>query len=365
MKPGPFRRALLAWYARERRDLPWRRTRDPYRIWVSEAMLQQTRVDTVIPYYERFLRRFPTLRTLALADRQDVLKAWEGLGYYRRAVNLHEGARAVMARHGGRFPEAPEAIRDLPGIGPYTAAAIRSIALGQNAALVDGNVARVLARLTALRQPVARSGPLLWSLAEALLPRTPRPGLAKGRAGDFNQALMELGALVCTPRDPNCAACPVRRPCLSRAGGLQNRIPVGIPSRAVPERREVVAVVSLGGRLLLHHRPEGGLLGGLWEFPGVPAEADADRLLRAFFRRRELPVRPEGPLGRFRHAFTHFRLRVEARRFSAARAGEPSVSERWVDAETLDELPVTRLTRRIHDAWRAGRDAPLPLFERA
>lgn len=343
LPPAPFARALLAWYGREKRDLPWRLTRDPYAIWVSEAMLQQTQVATVIPYYERFLKRFPTLRALALADRQDVLKAWEGLGYYRRAVFLHEGARAVVARHGGRFPTDPEAIRALPGIGDYTAGAIRSIALGQDAPLVDGNVIRVLTRLHAITRDAAGADVKrrLWTLAAALLP--------PGRAGDFNQALMELGALVCTPRGPLCAACPVSRFCRAKARGLVDRIPARTARKATPERREDVAVVSRGETLLLRKRPEGGLLGGLWEFPPTPVAG--------------LKARPDGSLGRFRHAFTHFRLDVEAKVYRAL--GRAPVREgRWVDAATLDELPVTRLTRRIHEAWMAREQAQLPLFER-
>ncbi len=354
----PFSAALLAWYSREKRDLPWRRTRDPYRIWVSEAMLQQTRVETVIPYYERFLKRFPTLKALALADRQDVLKAWEGLGYYRRAVHLHEGARAVSARHGGCFPQEAALIRSLPGIGEYTAGAIRSIAFGQDAALVDGNVARVFSRLAAISLPVLDPAAkrLFWGLAEALLPA--------GKAGDFNQALMELGATVCTPRQPSCGDCPVERFCLARAKGWTDRLPVRTPRKALPERRELVAVVLRGDTLLLRRRPEGGLLGGLWEFPSVPDEGRGSRLLGSFFRLHGLSPHAEGSLGTFRHVFTHFRLQVEARVFQAGRPGREEAGRRWVDSATLDELPVTRLTRRIHEAWKARTLAALPLFER-
>ena len=356
---GPFARALLAWYARERRDLPWRATKDPYRIWVSEIMLQQTQVATVIPYYARFLKRFPTLKTLALADREAVLKAWEGLGYYRRAAHLHEGARAVLARHAGRFPSDPEAVRALPGIGDYTAGAIRSIALGQDAALVDGNVARVLTRLAAIRQPPLESGTkkTLWALAVSLLP--------PGRAGDFNQALMELGALVCTPRAPACPSCPVAGFCRARREGLTDRIPARPARKALPRRRETIAVISRDERLYLHRRPEGGLLGGLWEFPAVPdpGEAASQKLLAALFRRSGVRARPCGSLGRFRHTFTHFKLEVGVGVYEAAGKGREANARRWVDAATLDELPVTRLTRRIHEAWLKRQEAPLPLFE--
>ncbi len=351
--------ALLAWYSREKRDLPWRATRDPYRIWVSEIMLQQTQVATVIPYYARFLKRFPTLKALALADREAVLKAWEGLGYYRRAAHLHEGARAVLARHAGRFPTDAEAIRALPGIGDYTAGAIRSIALGHDAALVDGNVARVLARLSAIRKPVLESGTRrrLWALATGLLP--------SGRAGDFNQALMELGALVCTPREPRCPSCPVSRFCRARKGGLVDRIPVRPARKAVPHRRETVAIVSRDRTLYLRRRPEGGLLGGLWEFPSVPdpGEGASGALLAALFRRHGVRARACGTLGSFRHVFTHFKLEAEVRVYEAAGKGREANGRRWVAAATLDELPVTRLTRRIHEAWVKRQVTPLPLFE--
>jgi A/G-specific adenine glycosylase len=357
--PEPFAKALLAWYARERRDLPWRATKDPYRIWVSEIMLQQTQVATVIPYYGRFLKRFPTLKALALADRESVLKAWEGLGYYRRAVHLHEGVRAVLTRHAGRFPSDPGAIRTLPGIGDYTAGAIRSIALGQDAALVDGNVARVLARIAALRRAVqeAATKKSIWTLAASLLP--------PGRAGDFNQALMELGALVCTPRDPRCRVCPVTRFCRARKEKLTDRIPARVARKALPQRREAVAVLSRGETLYLRRRPEGGLLGGLWEFPSVPdpGERAARDLLDSLFRRHGVRARSCGSLGRFHHAFTHFKLEAEARTYEAAGKGREVNGRRWVDAATLDELPVTRMTRRIHEAWIKRQEAPLPLFE--
>ncbi len=223
---------------------------------------------------------------------------------------------------------------------------------------MDGNVARVFSRLAAVEIPVQDPGAkrLFWGLAEALLP--------KGRAGDFNQALMELGATVCVPRQPRCPSCPVARFCVAREKGWTARLPIRTPRKALPERREIVALVARGDTLLLRRRPEGGLLGGLWEFPSVPDEGRGGRLLGSFFRLHGLSANPEGSLGAFRHVFTHFRLEVEARTFSAARPGREEAARRWVDAATLDELPVTRLTRRIHEAWKARTLAPLPLFER-
>ncbi len=327
--PPAFACTLLRWYARARRDLPWRRTRDPYRIWVSEIMLQQTRVETVIPYYRRFLRRFPSLRALSRARHQDVLKTWEGLGYYRRAGNLHEGAKAVIAEHGGRFPRDAEAIRNLPGVGDYTAGAIRSIALGQDAPLVDGNVARVLARLLAIRRPVLESATRqrLWETAAAMLPR--------GRAGDFNQAMMELGAMVCTPRAPICPSCPVRRWCKAARLGIADRLPTRARRRPLPVRRAIYLVIRHRGRVRLRRRPEDGLLGGLWEFPQAAS-----------------PPTDATSLGKFRHDFTHFRLMASV---FATRAIPPHApTDRWVDARTLGNLPVTRLTRKICAALDGG-----------
>ncbi|MBI4231581.1 MAG: A/G-specific adenine glycosylase [Planctomycetes bacterium] len=334
--PPAFARALLIWYGRERRDLPWRWTRAPYRIWVSEIMLQQTRVETVIPYYRRFLRRFPSVRSLARARRQDVLKAWEGLGYYRRAANLHEGAKAVVERHGGRFPRDAKAIRALPGIGDYTAGAIRSIALGHNAPLVDGNVARVLARLLAIRRPVRDRAvrARLWEVASAILPA--------GRAGDFNQAMMELGATVCTPRAPACPSCPVRRWCRAERLGTADRVPTRAQARERPVRREPIALVPRRGRILLRKRPDEGLLGGMWEFPP-----------EAYLRGQGSRLGAGEAVGTYRHGFTHFSQVARVRRYPDARVG-PDRALRWVDPRTLGNLPVTRLTTKISAALRGG-----------
>jgi A/G-specific adenine glycosylase len=240
-------RRLLAWYRRNRRDLPWRRTKDPYAIWVSEIMLQQTRVVAAIPYYERFLARFPDVHALARARIDDVLALWSGLGYYRRARHLHEAAR-IVAREG--FPRAEAGWRELPGIGPYAAAAISSIAFGETAAAVDGNVVRVLSRLHATTGPVRE-------LAQAWLPRS--------APGDFNQAVMELGATVCTPRAPLCPRCPLSSSCKGRADPLRYPEPKRRP--AITEERLSVALVVRGGKVQLRRRPEGGLLGGMWELP--------------------------------------------------------------------------------------------------
>ena len=264
--------ALGAWFDRVARDLPWRRTRDPYAIWLSEVMLQQTRVETVIPYYERFLARYPTVADLAGATLDQVLSLWSGLGYYRRARVLHLAAREVTERYGGAFPAEAAGLRDLPGVGAYTAGAIASIAFDRREALVDGNVARVLARLEGIDDDIksAAGARRLWAAAARLVPAE--------RPGRFNQALMELGATVCTPRSPRCDACPVDGACAARAAGREEELPVISPKREAPSVAMVAAVVRAGRRVLLARRAEGGLFGGLWEPPMVEAPSLAAAL---------------------------------------------------------------------------------------
>jgi A/G-specific adenine glycosylase len=259
-------RALLAHFDAHRRAMPWRETTEPYAIWVSEVMLQQTRVETVRPYYERWMARFPTLHALAAADLDDVLREWQGLGYYSRARNLHQAARLVRERYGGEVPADVPALRTLPGVGEYTAGAIASIAFGVPAPAVDGNVRRVLARLHDLEDPGRAE---LRALAAGLVPAH--------RPGDFNQALMELGATICTPRSPDCGRCPVAGWCSARACGTQEERPRPAPRKPVPEETvDTVVLVRAGDEALLIRRPERGLLAGLWEFPAdaVPGIAD-------------------------------------------------------------------------------------------
>jgi A/G-specific adenine glycosylase len=265
--------ALVAWFERSQRRLPWRRSADPYAVWVSEVMLQQTQVDRVIPFYLAFLERFPSVEALARAPLDDVLARWRGLGYYARARSLHAAAREVVAHHGGRLPETVEALRELPGFGRYTAGAVASIAFGVQAPVVDGNVARVLSRLREVegtpgdRVREAR----LWALAEGLVPAR--------RPGDFNQALMELGATVCLPSQPLCLVCPVAAQCQALAHGRVDELPP--PRKAAPRKRLelAVAVAQRLGSLVLARRPEGGLFGGLWELPCVEVGPDAERAL--------------------------------------------------------------------------------------
>jgi A/G-specific adenine glycosylase len=265
-----FHRDLMRWYRRHHRKLPWRDSRDPYAIWVSEIMLQQTRVETVRPYYARWLQAFPTIQALARASDDRVLKLWEGLGYYSRARNLHRAAQAVVREHAGQLPRTAEGLLALPGIGRYTAGAIASIAFGERVPLVDGNVARVFARIFAIRANVKSPRTLqsLWNLAKHLLP--------DANPGDFNQALMELGALLCTPVAPQCEICPMRRVCVARARGLVDQLPNRGEKPRTVHIVAKAAFVTSGGRILLKRRPRQGLLANFWELP--PADAQQFRM---------------------------------------------------------------------------------------
>ncbi len=309
-----LRDRLLRWYDAHRRDLPWRADADPYRVWLSEVMLQQTRVETVRPYYARWLERFPTLHALAAAPQDDVLKAWEGLGYYSRARNFHRAVREVADRHGGRVPDDPEAFRALPGVGRYTAGAVLSIAFGREEPLVDGNVRRVAARWRDEPEPEEA---VLWATAAALVPGE--------RPGDLNQALMELGATVCTPRAPRCEACPVAEGCRARAAGTQEERPARRKARPVPHEDTAVAVVERQGRLLLCRRPVDARLGGMWAFPAVVrkrGESAAAGAVRAAREGVGIEVAAGEEIGRVEHAFTHVRTTYHAVRCTVV-AGDP------------------------------------------
>jgi len=333
------RRALLSWYRKTRRDLPWRRTRDPYQIWVAETMLQQTRVETVVPYYRRFLARFPDVYSLATADADEVLGEWAGLGYYGRARNLQTAARQVLEEWGGEIPDEVEGLRSLRGVGRYTAGAVASIAFDRPAPVVDGNVARVLTRLLGIREEV-RSAPVvrrLWEEAEAL---------ARGRSpGDLNQALMELGARVCTPRSPRCAVCPIAAHCRARESGDTEAIPVKRP-RPKPKRLEAAAAfLERRGRTLAVRRPPRGLLGGLWELPGGElrtSESPEEGLARAMRERVGLTLSRTEKLGTVRHVFTHRVLHLHIYRARGV-AGRVRLAgfdaHRWLPPSRLAELP--------------------------
>jgi A/G-specific adenine glycosylase len=341
-----IRRALLAWYRLNARDLPWRRTRDPYATWVSEIMLQQTRVEMVIPFYVRFLREIPDVRRLAATPSDRVLKLWEGLGYYGRARNLHRAAQQIVKRRGGKLPTTAEEWRELPGVGRYTAGAIASIAAGERVAALDGNIKRVLARLFGVELPIdtAAGASRLWRLAEVLLPVR--------RAGDFNQALMDLGAAICTPAAPRCSACPLQRFCAAAADGLQAELPIRGNRPAIRTVQAVAALIERRGRVLLVKRADAGLLGGLWELPGVECGngRSAAALLRSIMRRRlGLSVAVGPTTARVKHQFTHRRLELQIARCSAR--GPVTLRGAWVDfiwtrPDALDELALSSLQRK-------------------
>ena len=349
-------RALLDWYDRERRDLPWRaapgRKADPYRVWLSEIMLQQTTVKAVIPYYAEFLRRWPTVEALAAASLDEVLAAWAGLGYYSRARNLHACARAVVERHGGQLPCSEQALLDLPGIGPYTAAAIAAIGFGARATPVDGNVERVVARLFAVPLPLPKAKPELRRLAERLTPTR--------RAGDHAQAMMDLGATVCTPKRPSCLVCPLANFCAARASGIAAQLPMREAKPGRPVRLALVFVaLREDGCVLLRRRPESGLLGGMLE---VPSTDWADALPRMEDTLRTVPVRGDWSLvpGIVSHTFTHFRLNalvyralVPARVRLTASADAPRCQ--WVPRGELDRAALPSVMRKlIAHALRVG-----------
>ncbi len=340
------REALLAWYDAERRDLPWRRTRDPYAVWVSEMMLQQTRVETVIPYWHRFLDRFPDVEALARADLAEVYELWAGLGYYSRARNLSRAARAVVERFGGDVPDDVDTLRSLPGIGRYTAGAIASIAFDRPEPVVDGNVERVLARRHGLRGMVKERATArrIWEEA-ARLARGPRPG-------DLNQALMELGATVCTPRAPRCDRCPLSPSCNARARGDAENVPKRAAKPIVLAAQSVAALVLRHGRALLVRRAAGGLLSGFWELPGGDlgrGEEPAAALVARLAERLGVHVTNLSPAGAVSHSLTHRSLRVH---LFCATAGPGRLRRSgyekhlWAPPDRLTSLRSTALTRK-------------------
>ncbi len=352
--PALFASLLLNWYRQSARRLPWRGHPDPYVVWVSEIMLQQTRVETVIPYFHRWLERFPTVQALAAASQQDVLSTWEGLGYYSRARNLHHAAQMVVEQYNGKLPSEVVSLRKLPGSGRYTAAAIASIAFGLDEPTLDGNIRRVLARVFDVSEP-ARSPKgerILWELAGSNLPA--------GSAGDYNQAVMDLGAMICTPRAPACERCPASEVCQARKLGVQEQRPVLETRPTIPHYTVTAAVIQKNETVLLAQRPANGLLGGMWEFPGGKT-MDGEDLPTCLRReiREELDVEIEvgEPYGIYRHAFTHFRVTLHAFH-CALTTGEPRPIEasdlRWVTIPELTNFPMGKIDRQIASRLAVG-----------
>ena len=345
-----IRRKLLAWYNEEKRDLPWRRISDPYAIWVSEVMLQQTQTVKVLDYFSRFIARFPTVTSLAAAESDEVLKMWEGLGYYARARNLHKAAQYIVEHLGGRIPDTREALQKIPGIGAYTAAAVASIAFGEPCAVVDGNVIRVLSRLFAFAESPRSTG------AKKFFQHKADELLAPDSPGDFNQALMELGATLCTPRKPGCLLCPLQKACAAlHTLDDPSVLPVKSRQKERPHYHVAVGLIWDEGELFIDKRPENGMLGGMWEFPGGKIET-GENAREAVKReiREELDIEVE--VGDFfmevKHAYTHFRITLYAYHCLYL-GGEPRLDAaedwRWVRPRELRFFPFAAASKKIID----------------
>jgi A/G-specific adenine glycosylase len=355
-QPDDLAPRLLAWFDRAKRDLPWRRTRDPYRIWLSEIMLQQTQVDRVVGYYRRFLRRFPTVRALAAAPLDDVLQLWEGLGYYSRARHLHAAAKIIVERHGGAFPRRLAEAVKLPGVGRYTAGAVLSIAYGERLAAIDANAGRVFCRVLLERGDTAASRTRVDQFAAAAVP--------EDRPGDYNQSLMDLGAAICVPRRPRCGECPLGDVCAANRAGRQELV----PAVRRHSRRKVcaaVAVVERRGRVLIAQRPPEGMWGGLWEFPHVEHAADSDAraaLRGAVANTLGLHINVGEPVITFVHGIMNRRIELTAYRCAAAGGTMPRrhVAARWVRPGELAGYALPSPHRRVAEAVTAKQAWPHP-----
>lgn len=340
--------SLLKWYHAGKRDLPWRSTNDPYKIWISEVMLQQTRVDTVISYYYRFTEAFPTVYDLASADRQKVLKLWEGLGYYSRARNLHDAAKAVVSEYNGVIPDTYKEINQLKGIGPYTSAAILSIAFQKKFAVVDGNVIRVITRYLGIEEDIRKASTknLVRQYADEIIPEQ--------QPGDFNQAIMELGATVCRPANPDCTICPISKNCIASNSIKTELIPYKSPAKKVPHHHIVVGlIVGDDSRLLVSLRPEHKMLGGLWEFPGgkqEKGESLMEALQRELLEELDVKVTVSDKFKVLKHAYSHFKITLHAfwcRIDEGVPKPNSSAALRWVTVDEMDYMPFPAANKRV------------------
>jgi A/G-specific adenine glycosylase len=342
-------RNLVAWFRKNQRPLPWRRDYSPYAVWVSEVMLQQTQVGTVIPYYEQWMERLPDPAAVAETEEDELLRLWEGLGYYSRVRNLQKAARRIVTEHAGRVPRDEKALRSLPGIGPYTAAAILSLAFKEDVPLLDGNVERVAARVVDLDQPVKRAE------SRKVILGTLMSWMPKGQAREFNQAVMELGATVCTPLSPCCEACPVSAWCRSRLKGTVLRRPVRSRRASTVPVTAAVGILRKDGRVFIQKRPPGGLMASLWEFPGGKLkgkETPEECLHRELLEELGVKVKILEKLGEIRHAYTKFRVRLHALHCQLDPPGQDIVVRaaeegRWVSVEELDHFAFPSANRRL------------------
>lgn len=337
-----FHDALLGWFCQNKRNLPWRKTKDPYRVLVSEVLLQQTQVQTVIPYYNRFVKEFPTVKSLAESPVDRVLKCCEGMGYYARARNLHRTAKEIQNSYGGYVPDDYKKLISLPGIGSYTAGAVGSIAFNKPLPVVDGNVKRVLCRLYGIKKPVQKK---LWKLAEDLIP--------ENKPGEFNQALMELGALVCLPRNPRCKECCVSAFCAAYKKGKPEVYPAKLKKKTLPYVTGAVGVIKKNGKLLISKRPEKGLLGGMWEFPGGKVKKDETlkhALKREIQEELGISVQVKEKLMEVPHTYSHFRVKLHVFRCKFLK-GKPMTlgcaDWRWVSPGQLSEFAFPSANKKI------------------
>ncbi len=340
-----FRRRLLAWYSKHARDLPWRKSTNPYRVWVSEVMLQQTQVETVKPYFQRFMKAFPTVKKLADADEQDVLRLWEGLGYYRRARGLHAAAKQIVAEHAGRFPRDALTLQSLPGIGRYTAGAIASIAFDQRTPILEANTIRLFARLIGYRDDPTKSAgqKLLWQTAEDVLPRK--------EIARFNQALMELGSLVCKPSNPLCGECPIAALCVANQTGAQDKIPVSTKKTNFTDVSEAAVVVRKKGNVLVRQCAENQRWAGLWDFPRFAIESEGplfvrDELIAKVHEQTGITITPGGLLKTIKHGVTRYRITLECYEAEFA-SGRRRPYMRWCSPDELSNLPLSSTGRSI------------------
>lgn len=342
-----FQTNLISWYEEEFRDLPWRQTSDAYCIWISEIMLQQTQVKKVIPYYERFIEAFPTVYDLAQAELDKVLKLWEGLGYYARARNLHKAARVIVDQFDGQFPTTVEDVKSLPGIGDYSAAAIMSIAFGADMPVIDGNVNRVLSRLFRIDvDPKSTEGRQLVQQKAELV-------FAHGQAGTYNQAIMELGAMICTPKSPKCLLCPVNLFCEAQQHGEQAEYPVKSPKKQRPHKHIAVGIVWKGDDILIDQRKADGMLGGLWEFPGghvEDGESHEQAVIREVKEELNVDVEVKNHFATIEHQYSHFTISLHAYECDYIRSAPKAVEcddWKWVKKEELLNFAFPRANGKI------------------